>query len=295
MSEVNISASLVKELRERTGAGMMECKRALVENKGDIEAAIDAMRKSGQAKADKKAGRTTAEGIVIALVSNDKKDAILLEVNCETDFVARDSNFIQFAQTTAQKALSSHASTLESVLNLKLENGETVDEARHALVAKIGENIQVRRYVYKKSSHQLMSYVHGNRIAALVDIEGGNNDLGKDIAMQVIASNPSVVKPSDVPQDIIEKEKEIFSAQAKSSGKPENIIQKMTEGRINKFLDEISLIGQPFIKNPDETVGKLLANAKANVHGFVRMAVGEGIEKEKSNFAEEVMAQVKGS
>jgi elongation factor Ts len=295
MSTPIISASLVKTLRERTNAGMMECKRALEENSGDIEKAIEAMRKSGQAKADKKVGRITAEGIILALISTDQKHGIILEINCETDFVARDTNFLSFAKSIAEKTLSSKENTIEGILNLRLESGESVDEARRSLVSKIGENIQIRRFIRKDSSHTLTSYVHGGRIGALVEIEGGDANLAKDIAMHIVASNPLVINPTEVSQEIIANEKEIFSAQALSSGKPANIIEKMIEGRIKKFLDEISLMGQPFVKNPDETVGKLLENNKAKVYSFVRFAVGEGVEKKTENFAEEVMAQVRGS
>jgi elongation factor Ts len=291
----NISAALVKELRERTGAGIMECKRALVDAQGDIEKAIEIMRKSGQAKANKKAGRTAAEGVALILVSEDQKEGIALEINCETDFVARDTHFVEFAELTAKTALSSKAQDLDTLLSTKLGNGETIDETRHALVAKIGENIQVRRYIRKKSSHKLIGYVHGSRIAALVELEGGNDALGKDIAMHIIASNPMVINPSEVPAELLDKEKEIYTAEAQSSGKPANIIQKMTEGRINKFLAEVSLVGQPFVKDPDKTVGALLKEAHANVHGFIRIAVGEGIEKKVEDFAEAVMKQVEGS
>jgi elongation factor Ts len=291
---IPISATLVKELRERTGAGMMECKRALEASQGNIDAAIETMRKSGQAKADKKADRITAEGVIVLRISGDGKHGILLEVNCETDFVARDTNFINFTNALAELAITHRAATLDALLELKLESNETVDEARRALVSKLGENIQIRRYQYFHSLRQLAGYAHGSRIAALVEIEGGDATLGKDIAMHIVANSPIVVRPEQVSSDVITKEKEIFSAQAASSGKPANIVEKMVEGRVKKYLDEISLVGQPFLKDPEQTVGKLLTDAKAIVHSFVRYAVGEGIEKKIGNFAEEVMAQVKG-
>lgn len=292
---VNISAALVKELRERTSAGMMECKRALVESNGNIDEAIKSMREKGQAKADKKADRIAAEGIVVSLISPDQKQGILMEINCETDFVGRDSHFVSFAQAAAQKILSANIHTMDEVLNLKLDSGETIEETRRALVSKLGENIQIRRFVNKTTQHQLISYVHGGRIGALVELEGGDADLGKDIAMHIVASHPLVINPQDVPEEVIRAEKEIFSAQALASGKPANIVEKMIEGRIKKYVDEISLLGQPFVKNPDQSVGNLLDQHKAKVHSFTRYAVGEGIEKKVEDFAEAVMAQVRGS
>jgi len=291
---VTISAALVKTLRDRTSCGMMECKRALEEAQGDIEKAVEILRKSGHAKADKKTG-IAAEGIIVGLLSTDKKLGVLIEVNCQTDFVARDHSFLSFAQSVAEKALESKSATVDALLAQKLNSTETIEEARRGLVAKIGENIQIRRLSLLQSKHQLVSYIHNGRIGAMLDLEGGDESLGKDIAMHIVASNPLVVNPSEISQELIDKEKEIFSAQAATSGKPANIIEKMVEGRIKKYLDEISLMGQPFVKNPDETVGKLLENAKAKVTTFVRFAVGEGIEKKVENFAEEVMAQVKGS
>jgi elongation factor Ts len=290
-----ISAALVKELRERTSAGMMECKRALEENQGDIEKAVKFLRERGQAKADKKSGRIAAEGIIVAYISPDQQHGILMEINCETDFVARADDFIAFAQSSAQKILSENTQTLETALTLKLDSGESIEETRHALVAKLGENIQIRRFVNISSQYQLICYVHGNRIGALVELEGGDAALGKDIAMHIVASNPLVIHPQDVAEEIINNEKTIFSVQASASGKPANIVEKMIEGRIKKFLDEISLLGQPFVKNPDETVGQLLTQHKAKIHSFTRFAVGEGIEKQTTDFAGEVMAQVRGS
>jgi elongation factor Ts len=289
-----ISASLVKELRERTGAGMMECKRALQETQGDIDKAIESMRKSGQAKADKKSDRVTAEGIIVIRISDDQKHAIMLEINSETDFVSRDTHFLNFANQVADVAISQNIQNLENLLSASVNN-ETVDETRKHLVAKIGENIQVRRFAALNSSHLIGGYVHGGRIGALVELEGGDVSLGKDIAMHIVANNPLVVNPAQVSQDLINKEKEIFSAQAETSGKPANIIEKMVEGRIKKYLDEVSLVGQSYVKDPDNTVGKVLDTHNAKAHHFVRFKVGEGIEKKTENFAEEVMAQVRGS
>lgn len=295
MSEVQISAGLVKDLRERTGAAMMDCKKALVAANGDIEAAIEAMRKSGQAKADKKADRVAAEGVVIVKRSADGKKAFMAEINCETDFVARDENFKHFAEVLADAALSHNVSTVEAVEAIKLASGETIDEARKALISKIGENIQVRRVTLVSTEGVMGAYVHGGRIGVLVDLTGDNADLAKDIAMHVAASNPVVVSPEDVPAELVAKEREIFSAQAASSGKPADIIEKMIAGRIKKYLDEVSLMGQAFVKDPDTNVGQLLGKHNAKVSSFIRFGVGEGIEKKVDNFVEEVMAQARGA
>ncbi|WP_293679521.1 translation elongation factor Ts [Thiolapillus sp.] len=291
-----ITAALVKELRERTGAGMMECKKALVETDGDIELAIENMRKSGQAKAAKKAGRIAAEGVIVIQASDDGKKVAMAEVNCETDFVAKDENFLSFANAVAERVLNSDVADVEELNALPLHEGEdiTVEEARQALVSKIGENMNVRRFIRLESDGQIASYRHGVRIGVLVDLSGGDEELGKDLAMHVAASNPVCVEEKDVPQDLLAKEKEIIEAQAKESGKPDNIIEKMVEGRIRKYLAEITLTGQAFIKDPDTTVGKLLDSTDATVNRFVRFEVGEGIEKKQENFAEEVMAQVRG-
>ncbi|HEC16248.1 MAG TPA: elongation factor Ts [Sedimenticola sp.] len=292
-----ITASLVKELRERTGSGMMECKKALVETGGDIEAAIELMRKSGQAKAAKKAGRTAAEGLIVIKTSADGKRAAMVEVNCETDFVAKDDNFTSFADAVAERALDGGAADVDALLNGPLHEGEetTINTAREALVAKIGENMNVRRFVrFESQNGFIASYSHGARIGVLVEMEGGDETLGKDIAMHVAASNPTCVAAEDVPADLLEKEREIFRAQALESGKPENIVDKIVDGRVRKYLSEITLLGQAFVKDPDITVGKLLDGAGARVVRFQRFEVGEGIEKKTENFAEEVMAQVRG-
>ena len=291
-----ITAAMVKELRERTGAGMMECKKALVETDGDIDAAIEHLRKTGMAKADKKAGRTAAEGLVVIKTSDDGKRAAIVEVNCETDFVAKDENFRKFVDAVADQVLANNPADLDELLNLPMpgEEGTTIGEALKALIAKIGENMAIRRFAIIEASGQLHTYMHGNRIGVVVDLEGGNDTLGKDIAMHIAASRPMTVSEADVPAEVIEKEKEIFAAQAAESGKPPEIIEKMIGGRIKKFLKEITLLGQPFVKNPDETVEQLLKKENAKVAGFTRYEVGEGIEKKQENFADEVMAQVKG-
>ncbi len=288
---------MVKELREATGLGMMECKKALVETNGDIEAAIELMRKSGQATAAKKAGRTAADGIVAIKFSDDKKRAVMVEVNCETDFVAKDDNFTSFVDAVAGCALGSDVADVEALMDTPLHDGEetTVNTAREALIAKIGENMNVRRFQrFQTENGKLTSYQHGVRIGVVVEVNGGDDELGKDLAMHVAASNPICVDESGVPSDALEKEREIYKAQALESGKPENIVDKIVDGRVRKYLSEITLLGQNFVKDPDITVGKLLADAGATVISFKRFEVGEGIEKKQENFAEEVMAQAKG-
>lgn len=294
---MKITAAQVSELRDRTGAGMMECKKALVESNGDIEAAIEAMRKAGAAKADKKAGRIAAEGTIIIKLTADNKTAIIMEINCETDFVGRDESFLQFANNAAEQALAAKETNVDAVGNLPISAGSsaTVEQTRQELVAKIGENIQIRRIKILSSDHPIAQYRHGNKIGVLVKLDSSNEDLGKDIAMHVAASRPEAISPDEISADIIAKEREIFSAQAADSGKPPEIIAKMIDGRISKFVNEISLLGQPFIKDPSISVGKLLDNSKSKVLAFERFEVGEGIEKREDNFAEEVMAQVQGA
>ncbi len=292
---MNISAALVKELRERTGSGMMECKKALVEANGDIELAVENMRKSGLAKADKKAGRTAAEGAIVIKISGNGKRAVMVEVNSETDFVAKNEDFISFSNTVAELALNEKITDVDALSTMKLPSGAKVNEARQALIAKIGENINLRRIVAAAAENGVVgSYLHGGRIGVLVELEGGDVNLARDIAMHVAANKPVCVSEEQVPAELIEKEKEIFTAQAAESGKPMEIIQKMVVGRVNKFLKEVTLLGQPFVKNPDQTVAQLLNEKGATVLGFVRIEVGEGIEKQTGNFAEEVMAQVRG-
>jgi elongation factor Ts len=291
-----ITAALVKELRERTGSGMMECKKALVEANGDIEVAIEEMRKSGQAKAAKKAGRVAAEGL-IAIKFNDAGDkASMVEVNCETDFVGKDENFTSFVDAVAGCVLENDAADVDALLGQPLHAGEetTVNTAREALVAKLGENMSVRRFA-RFAGAGLASYRHGNRIGVVVELEGGDQELGRDLAMHIAASNPVCVSEEQVPADLLEKEKEIFKAQALESGKPENIVEKMIEGRMRKYLEEITLVGQKFVKDPEQTVGKLLKSKGASVKSFVRFEVGEGIEKKQEDFAAEVRAQAGGA
>jgi elongation factor Ts len=284
---------MVKELRERTGAGMMECKRALVETSGDMEAAVEHLRKSGLAQADKKASRVAAEGKIALAVSGDGKQAVMVEVNCETDFVARDENFVSFADAAAANALSENPADVEALLSTSI-GSETLEQARQALVTKIGENVQIRRFVGVSTDGTIGAYVHGGKIGVLVETAGGDADLARDLAMHVAALNPEYVSADDVPADIIAREKDILIAQAESSGKPAEIIEKMVSGRLRKHLSGITLLGQPFVKDGDLTVGKLLDQQNASVSGFERLAVGEGIDKQESNFADEVMQQVTG-
>ena len=289
---MQITAGLVKELRERTGAGMMECKKALTEVAGDIEAAIELMRKSGQAKADKKAGRIAAEGRVEVAARDGQ--AVILEVNSETDFVAKDANFAEFAKLCAETALASGASDVAELMQ-KDVGGEPLEAKRLALVTKIGENIQVRRFARVEGPGTIGVYLHGTRIAVVTQLDGGDEELARDVAMHVAASRPLCVQESEVPAETIAKEREIFTAQAAESGKPANIIEKMVDGRVRKFLAEVTLLGQAFVKNPDQTVGVLLQERGASALGFVRYEVGEGLEKKSENFAEEVMAQARGA
>ena len=291
-----ISAALVKELRERTGAGMMECKKALVQTDGDIDAAIEQMRKSGLAKADKKSGRVAAEGRVAIATAADGKALAVVEVNCETDFVAGGDDFRDFVNQIASRVLDDDPADIDALMSLAYAKGDakTVNDVRQELVAKIGENIQVRRFARLATADAFGIYMHGTRIGVVVEYRGGDAELGKDLAMHVAASRPVCVSESDVPSDLVAKEREIFTAQAKESGKPDNIVEKMVEGRVRKYLAEVTLVGQPFVKDPDITVGKLLEQQGAEVIRFMRLEVGEGIEKKSENFADEVMAQVRG-
>jgi len=290
---VAITASLVKELRERTGAGMMECKKALVETDGDIEAAAELMRKTGAAKADKKAGRVAADGAIKIKVADDGKKAAMVEINSETDFVAKDDNFQQFADAVLEAVFENEPADMDELLASKLPSGETVEEARKALIAKIGENIQIRRFDILKTDDKLVHYQHGARIGVVVD-SNADAAIARDIAMHIAAVKPEFVTADEVPAEVVEKEKGILVAQAESSGKPPEIIEKMIQGRLKKFLAEITLLGQAFVKDPDQTVEKLLKANDAKVNGFLRYEVGEGIEKKQEDFAAEVMAQVKG-
>ena len=292
-----ITAALVKELRERTGSGMMECKKALVASNGDIEVAIDEMRKSGLAKADKKSDRIAAEGVVAIEVSDDGKQAVMLEINSETDFVAKAEDFIAFVGNVAKKVLAAQPVDLEALMALPLNDvGESVEVVRQALVAKIGENIKVRRFALMATDNGTIgSYRHGDRIGTMVKVTGNNETLAKDLAMHVAANRPSAISAADLPAELLERERDIVATQAKESGKPDAIVEKMVEGRMSKFVNEISLMGQPFVKDPDVTVEQLVKKANATVEAFEFFEVGEGIEKAVDNFAEEVMAQVKGN
>ena len=288
-----VTASMVKELRERTGAGMMECKKALVETNGDMEAAVEHLRKSGLAQADKKASRVAAEGLVILASNEDDSEVVMVEVNSETDFVAKDANFMTFAKAVADNALTKAPADVEALMATDL-NGTSLEMARQALVSKIGENIQVRRFVRMSSNGNIGAYVHGGRIGVLVELDGGNNEVARDIAMHIAALNPAYTDVDDVPADVLEKEKQFLISQAEDSGKPADIIEKMVSGRMRKHLAAITLLGQDFVKDTDITVAKLLQQNDTSVKGFIRLAVGEGIEKKEDNFADEVMQQVTG-
>lgn len=288
-----VTAAMVKELRERTGAGMMECKKALVETSGDMEAALEALRISGLAQADKKASRVAAEGKIALAVSGDGKQAVMVEINCETDFVAKDDSFNAFADAIAVNALNDAPSNVDALMLTRI-GSDSAEEARQVLISKIGENIQVRRFVRASTDGTLGAYIHGGKIGVLVNLSGGDEELARDLAMHIAALNPEFVSAHDVPSDIVAHEKEILIAQAQGSGKPAEIIEKMVEGRLRKHLSGITLLGQPFVKDGDITVETLLKQKSASVNGFDRIAVGEGIEKKQENFADEVMQQVSG-
>ena len=288
---MEITASLVKELRERTGAGMMECKKALVENGGDIDASAEWLRKSGLAKADKKADRVAAEGIIVA--AQDGGKAVLVEVNSETDFVAKDSNFLDFTKAVAATALSSGAADIDALKAAKLPTGETIEEARAAVIAKVGEKVDVRRIVRLESTNNVAAYVHGGRIGVLVELAGGNEELARGLAMHVAAMNPPHNKAADVPAEFVAKEKEIELAKMsdKDKSKPADILEKIISGKIAKIVNEVTLYGQPYVLNTDQSVEQAVKAAGADVVGFQRLAVGEGIEKVVEDYAAEVMKQ----
>jgi len=297
---MTITAEAVKQLRERTGAGMMECKKALVESNGDLDVAAENMRKAGLAKADKKASRVAAEGVVVVEKSADGRTGVLVEVNSETDFVARGDDFRGFAVEVAKVALAAGASNVEAVNGLKLATGESVDDKRRALIAKIGENLTVRRVTLVKAPTVVGSYVHtDNKKAALVAVEGGDAELARDLAMQVVASSPRYLTPADAPADLVAKEREIASEHAKNdpsnAKKPPDILTKIVEGRVRKAIDEFALTQQVFVKDGDLTIDKLLKNNKASIKAFERYEVGAGIEKKTGDFAAEVMEQVKAA
>jgi elongation factor Ts len=286
---MDIKPALVKELRERTGAGMMDCKKALVEAGGDTDAAAELLRKQGQAKADKKSARVAAEGQVVVISDADSGRHVIVEVNSETDFVANDDNFRAFTDLVGRAALSEAPADVDALMQLKA-NGQSLEEARQALVAKVGENISVRRFDVLESTANVGAYVHMNRIGVLVELEGGEPELARDLAMQVAATAPRYVSPGDVPAGELEKEREILSAQAAQEGKPENIVAKMVEGRLRKHFEEVTLVGQPFVKDPDTRVRDLLSKAGARAKRFLRYEVGEGIEKKRGDLGEEVAA-----
>ncbi len=292
---MSISAEMVKELRERTSSGMMECKRALVEANGDMELAIENMRKAGLAKADKKSGRIAAEGVMSVKLSDDGKTVALVDVNCETDFVAKGEDFTGFAAAIADALVKHDVADLAQLQELPLASGVSVEETRRELISKLGENITVRRFVkFTTTEGGQAFYLHGSKIGVIVELAKADPALGKDIAMHIAASKPDFVHADEVPAELVAKEKEIFSAQALESGKPLEIVEKMVGGRITKFLAEVTLLGQPFIKDDSLTIAKLLKNHDNTVIRFARLEVGEGIEKKEENFAEEVMAQVRG-
>ncbi|MDY0066294.1 MAG: translation elongation factor Ts [Steroidobacteraceae bacterium] len=294
-----VTAEAVKALRERTGAGMMECKKALVETNGDLDAAAEMMRKAGLAKADKKASRVAAEGVIAIERSADAKRAAIVEVNCETDFVAREADFQSFAAGVAKAALSVAPADLEALAGVKLESGESVDERRRALIAKIGENISVRRFALVEAPAVVGAYLHGTRIGALVAMKAGDEAVAKDLSMHVAAINPARVSAAEVPQDEIERERAIFMEQAKNdpktAGKPEEIVAKIVEGKVRKWLNEITLLGQPFVKDDKQSVEQYLKKAGGEVVSIVRYEVGEGVEKKQEDFAEEVRKQVEST
>lgn len=289
---MTITASMVKELRERTGSGMMECKKALKEVGGDMELAVEHLRKTGLAKADKKASNIAAEGLIG--YAADGKSAVLVEVNCQTDFVSGGEEFAALTKKVTDAVIANRPADVEALLAIEVD-GESLETTRRNLIAKIGENMNVRRFQILETSDRIAHYAHGNRISVLVAMQGGDDAVARDVAMHIAASNPQFISADNVPADVLDKEREILIEQAKGEGKPENIVAKMVEGRVRKFLAEITLEGQAFVKDPDTTVGKLLASNNAKVTGFVRYEVGEGIDKKEENFADEVMAQVRSN
>ncbi len=293
---MSITAAMVKELRERTSAGMMECKKALTETDGDMEAAVEALRKKGAAAADKKSSRIAAEGIIVIKQSEDANAACILEINCETDFVAKDSSFSQFASDVADVVLANQPDNVDSLVSQQLAGGKSVDETRTELIGKIGENVSIRRFqvANAEDGQSISGYLHGNRIGVLVTASG-ESTVGRDVAMHIAATRPLSISADEIPQDVIEKEKDIFKAQAEDSGKPADIVEKMITGRMQKFIKENTLLGQPFVKDPDLTVEKYLNQNGASVAAMIRYEVGEGIEKRQDDFAAEVMAQAKGA
>lgn len=288
-----ITAAMVKELRQTTGAGMMDCKKALSETDGDMEGAIEFLRKKGMAGADKKAGRVAAEGVIAIAVSDDKKTGIIAEVNCETDFVAKGDEFKGFANEIAAIALAAKSTDIEAVMNMEMASGKTIDTTRREMIAKIGENMSVRRLELIETNGQIGQYQHGEKIGVVVSLDGGDDVLARDVAMHVAAAKPSAVSSDDLDPAVVEKERAFQIEQAQTSGKPMEIIEKMIEGRMRKFVGEITLLGQSFIKDPDQSVEKLLKSNSATVSSFIRLEVGEGIVIEETNFADEVALAAK--
>ena len=295
---MQITAAMVKELRDRTGAGMMDCKRALTEAQGDLDKAIEIMRLSGQAKADKKAGRIAAEGVVAVKVDGAGRRAAMIEVNCETDFVAKETEFRGFVDAVCTRVLETVPADVDELGVMPLDggNGPTIEEERRVLVAKIGENISIRRFTTIDSkAGRLGSYVHGTRIGVVVELGGADDAVARDIAMHVAASRPVAIAESDMPEETLASERAILEAQVAESGKPPEIQKKMLDGRISKYLREVTLLGQPFVKDPDRSVAEYLRASTGTVHRFERFEVGEGIEKKSENFVDEVMAQARGN
>lgn len=290
----NINAKMVKELRDRTGAGMMECKKALINSSGDMDKAVEEMRKAGQAKADKKSSRIAAEGVITLSISEDNKTVNMMEINCETDFVAKDENFLEFVKTLSDLSLQNYSGSVEEFYNSKHSSGKTVEEARLELVSKVGENVKIRRIQSINADNSYIGhYMHGSKIGVVVVLEKQNNELAKDICMHIAAMKPIALNSNDISPEDLDKEREIYLAQAKESGKPEDIVQKMVDGRIKKYISEVTLIDQAFVKDNEVTIGKLLENNNNNILSFYRLEVGEGVEKKDENFADEVMAQIK--
>ena len=290
----NITAQMVKELRDRTGAGMMECKKALLDSSGNMDKAVEEMRKAGQAKADKKSSRIAAEGVVTLSISDDNSIANMVEINCETDFVAKDENFLKFVKTISEVSLKNYKGSVDDFNNSKHPSGKTIEEIRLELVSKVGENVKIRRVQNIKNDGNYMGhYMHGTKIGVAVVLQKENKELAKDVCMHIAAMKPRALNANDIPQEDLEKEREIFVAQAKESGKPDDIIQKMVDGKLKKYISEVTLVDQTFVKDNEITISKLLEKHDNSVLSFYRLEVGEGVEKKDENFADEVMAQIK--
>ena len=290
----NITAQMVKELRDRTGAGMMECKKALLDSSGNMDKAVEEMRKAGQAKADKKSSRIAAEGVITLSISDDNLIANMIEINCETDFVAKDENFLKFVKTISEVSLKNYKGSVDDFNNSKHPSGKTIEEIRLELVSKVGENVKIRRVQNIKNDGNYMGhYMHGTKIGVAVVLQKENKELAKDVCMHIAAMKPRALNANDIPQEDLEKEREIFVAQAKESGKPDDIIQKMVDGKLKKYISEVTLVDQTFVKDNEITISKLLEKHDNSVLSFYRLEVGEGVEKKDENFADEVMAQIK--